>query len=122
MAGILIVDDQPLVRKMTRALLVEYSMPVCGEAEDGKQAVEKVGELRPDLVILDVNMPVLNGFKAAEEIHRIAPSTKIAFFTVADAPYARYALTVGPALGDAFVSKSDAETELIPTLKRLLAV
>jgi len=61
-------------------------MEVCGEAENGKQAIEKVKQLKPDLVLLDINMPVMNGVQAAYEIRRIAPSTKIIFFTIHDSP------------------------------------
>jgi CheY-like chemotaxis protein len=57
-------------------------MHVCGEAKDGKKAVEKVKTLNPDLVLLDINMPVMNGIQAAFEIRRISPGTKILFLTV----------------------------------------
>jgi DNA-binding NarL/FixJ family response regulator len=93
-------------------------MPVCGEAADGKQAIEKVRELKPDVVVLDINMPVMNGIEAACEIHRIAPATKILFFTINGFPEA---VAASRLLGvDGFVSKSAAGTDLIPALKRLL--
>ncbi len=94
-------------------------MEVCGEAENGKQAIEKVKELNPDLVLLDINMPVMNGVQAAYEIRQIAPSTKIAFFTIHDSPE-----TMGAArlLVDGFVPKSAAGTMLIPEVKRLLEI
>ena len=79
---ILIVDDYPTARKTVRSLLVWHHMDVCGEAENGKQAIEKVKQLQPDLVLLDINMPVMNGVQAAYEIRQIAPSTKILFFTI----------------------------------------
>ena len=65
---ILVVDDYQLARKTIRSLLNWHSMKVCGEAENGKQAVEKVKKLHPDLVLLDINMPVMNGVQAAYEI------------------------------------------------------
>ena len=73
----LVVDDYQVARKTIRSLLNWQSMRVCGEAENGKQAVEKVKELNPDLVLLDINMPVMNGVQAAYEIRRIAPSKKV---------------------------------------------
>jgi DNA-binding NarL/FixJ family response regulator len=93
-------------------------MQVCGEAENGQQAVEKVKELHPNLVLLDINMPVMNGVQAAYEIRRIAPSTKIIFFTIHDSPETMAAARV---IGvDEFVPKAAAGTELIPAVRRLL--
>ena len=82
LAGMLIVDDYPLARTTMRGLLGWHEMHVCGEARDGKEAVEKVKTLNPDLVLLDINMPMMNGIQAAFEIRRISPGTKILFLTV----------------------------------------
>jgi CheY-like chemotaxis protein len=89
-----------------------------GTPTNGQQALEKVKKLKPDLVLLDISMPVMNGLRAAYEIRRLAPSTKIIFFTVdgsGDARMAAHALGV-----TAFVTKSEGP-ELIQTVKRLLA-
>jgi DNA-binding NarL/FixJ family response regulator len=95
-------------------------MHVCGEAENGHQAVEKVKELHPDLVLLDINMPVMNGVQAAYEIRRIAPSTKIIFFTIHDSPET---ISAARLIGvDGFVPKSAAGTQLIPEVQRLLEI
>ena len=113
---ILIVDDQEPARITLRELLGWHGFAICGEAANGKEALEKVRELRPGIVLLDINMPEKNGIQTAYEIRRIAPSTKIVFFTVhnpqdiADAAHA---------IAHAVVSKSEAGTELIPTLNRL---
>ena len=117
MAGILIVDDYPLARSTIRGLLGWHELHVCGEAKDGKEAVEKVQALNPDLVLLDINMPVMNGMQAALEIRRISPQTKILFLTVVGAPEAAAGARL---LADGFVSKSAAGTQLIPELERLL--
>lgn len=116
-SGVLIVDDHKAARTAVRSLLDWHDLEVCGEAENGKQAVEKVKELDPDLVLLDINMPVMNGIQAAYEIRRIAPWTKILFFTVHDAPSFEAATRM---LGHGFVSKANAGTELIPAAKRVL--
>ena len=116
---ILIVDDYPMARKTVRSLLVWHSMEVCGEAENGKQAIKKVKELNPDLVLLDINMPEMNGVQAAYEIRQIAPSTKILFFTVHDTPESMAAAHL---MVDGFVPKSAAGTKLIPEVKRVLNV
>jgi PleD family two-component response regulator len=87
MPAILIVDDYSVARKTVRSLLIWHSLEVCGEAENGKRAIEKVKQLQPDPVLLDINMPVMNGVQAAYEIRQIAPSTKILFFTIHDSRF-----------------------------------
>ena len=115
--GVLVVDDHSVTRNTIRSVLTRHSFPVCGEAENGKQAVEKVKELRPAVVLLDIEMPVMNGIQAAQEIRRISPSTKILFFTI----HKDEALSGIRLRGaDGFVTKSAAGTELIPALKRLV--
>jgi PleD family two-component response regulator len=69
------VDDHLGARITIRELLDWHSFQVCGDAKDGKEAIEKVVELRPDIILLDINMPVMNGIKAAQEIRRISPAT-----------------------------------------------
>jgi DNA-binding NarL/FixJ family response regulator len=117
-ARILLVDDFQRIRSGVRSLLTSEPVEICGEAENGREAIERVRELHPDLVLLDIVMPVMNGIEAAHEIHRISPSTKIVFFTIEDTPEAA---AVARLIGvDGLVPKSAAGTDLIPTLKRLL--
>lgn len=116
---ILVVDDHPAVRATIRMLLEWHSFQVCGEAKDGKEAIERVAELKPDIVLLDIKMPEMDGLKAAREIQRIAPSTKIVFFTVYDSPQLVSAMRV---FSSDFVPKSAAGTKLIPTLNRLAGI
>jgi CheY-like chemotaxis protein len=117
-ARILVVDDYPVVRKTICNLLHSHSLDVCGEAEDGQEAIERVKELQPDLVLLDINMPKMNGIQAAFEIRQLLPATKILFLSVHEcSPEALAAIRV---LGvEGFVAKSDAGTELIRALRRL---
>jgi CheY-like chemotaxis protein len=115
---ILIADDHEAVRRGVRSLLTRDALEICGEAENGKEALEKVRELKPDLVILDVSMPVMNGFEAAREIRRFAPRTKIVLFSVHDSPQI---IEIAKRAGaDAYVLKSAAGTDLKVTVKRLL--
>jgi DNA-binding NarL/FixJ family response regulator len=118
-ARILIVDDHHAARMTIRELLDWHSFQVCGDAQNGKEAVEKVIELKPEIVLMDINMPVMNGVAAAQEIRRIAPSTKIVFLTVQGGPGFK-AGTKPWAHG--FVSKSEAGKELIPTLERIAGI
>jgi DNA-binding NarL/FixJ family response regulator len=80
---VLLVDDNTAVRTLVRKLFaVEADFEVVGEAENGREAVEKAVNLKPDLVILDLAMPVMNGFEAARELRKVVPDTKIILFTV----------------------------------------
>jgi DNA-binding NarL/FixJ family response regulator len=115
-ARVLIVDDHEVVRMGVRTLLAgNPQWEICGEASDGRQALQKVVELSPDLVILDLNMPVMNGFEAATEIRRISPSIKIVFFSMHDTPVT--ARLVG---ANAFVAKTSAAKDLPIILTRVL--
>lgn len=113
---VLIVDDHEVTRMAVRALLSEHSFEVCGEGKDGKEAIEKVVELHPDIVLLDISMGTMNGLVAAEEIKRIAPATKIVFLTLNDGPGF---VKVARAWAHGFVSKCDAGTKLIPALNQI---
>jgi DNA-binding NarL/FixJ family response regulator len=81
--SILIVDDNPVLRRCLRHL-VEHNEAwnVCGEAENGQIAVEKVSQLTPDLVILDLQMPVMGGLEAARRINLASPHTIVVMFTM----------------------------------------
>ncbi len=80
---ILIADDSALIRHSIRSCIEQNSdWEVCGEAENGNVAVEKVRELHPDVVILDFSMPGMNGLEAARQITRIAPHTAMLMLTL----------------------------------------
>jgi DNA-binding NarL/FixJ family response regulator len=75
---ILIADDHEAVRKGVCTILsAREDVEICGEAENGKEAIEKAHALKPDLVILDITMPVLSGFEAAREIRKTLPQVPI---------------------------------------------
>ena len=113
---ILIVDDLAIVRSGIRSLLREHSFRVCGEAAEGREAIEKTRELKPDIVLMDISMPGMNGVRAAYEIRRVAPATKVVFLTVHNLP--AVALSTRR-WADGFVSKAVAGTQLIPLLNSL---
>src|ERR1700722_14151802 len=72
---VLIVDDSAAIRRELCSEFTRRGFIVCAEAENGRQAIEKVYERLPDLIILDLSMPVMNGLDAAPELRRIAPKT-----------------------------------------------
>jgi DNA-binding NarL/FixJ family response regulator len=113
---LLIVDDHEIVRKGVRTLFANNdSFEVCGEAENGTEAILMIPLLSPDVVVLDLTMPGMNGFETATKIRSIAPSIKIVFFSVHEIPST--ARWVG---ADAFVSKSSPLQELAFTVSRVL--
>jgi len=116
---ILIVDDHELLRRGVEVILTANSLgEVCGEAENGEEAVRKVQELKPDLVILDVSMPVMNGLEAARQIRRIAPSTKIVILTMHDSLQIMDAAHEAGA--DAVLVKVEAAAKLAETVRNVL--
>src|ERR1700737_833482 len=83
---ILVADDHEIVRRGLVSLLKSHpGWDVCGEARDGREAVEKVKELGPDIVILDIGMPNLNGLEAARQMLHNNPQSKVLILTIADA-------------------------------------
>jgi DNA-binding NarL/FixJ family response regulator len=80
---ILIADDDPAIRRLLRRLIENHDdWSVCGDAGTGEDAVEKVSHLTPDIVVLDLAMPQMNGLQAAREISRNAPETPMLLLTV----------------------------------------
>lgn len=81
-ARILIADDHEAVRRGLRSALMGAGWVVCGEASNGSEAISKAMELKPDLVLLDVSMPVMSGIEAAPRILNSAPKVKVVVFTM----------------------------------------
>jgi two-component system chemotaxis response regulator CheY len=74
---ILIVDDAAFMRMMIRDILTKNGFEVCGEANDGVQAIEKFKEVHPDLVTMDITMPEMDGIHALKEIKKLDPNAKV---------------------------------------------
>jgi CheY-like chemotaxis protein len=79
---VLIVDDNATVRRMIRQQIETAGLEVCGEAVDGLDAIDKARALKPDLIILDLSMPRMNGIDAARELSRICPGVPILLNTM----------------------------------------
>jgi DNA-binding NarL/FixJ family response regulator len=113
---ILVADDHNLVRAGLTALIARLpDMEIVGEAPDGRQALRMVRDLAPDLVLMDIAMPGLNGLEAAERIHGIQPQTKIIILSMhANEEYVAQALKAG---ASGYLLKDAATAELEMALK-----
>lgn len=108
---VLIADDHAVVRQGLKALLEsEASCTVCGEAASGREAVQLAAKLKPDVAILDVSMPSLNGLEAARQIRKSAGRTEILILTMHDSEQLAHALLSAGVLG--YVLKSDVPRDL----------
>ncbi|HYT22988.1 MAG TPA: response regulator transcription factor [Candidatus Polarisedimenticolia bacterium] len=117
---LLIADDHEIVRRGLCALLKSHAeWEVCAEAGDGREAVEKAQQLKPDIVILDIGMPNLNGLIAARQILRIRPDQKILILTITDEEQVVREVLEAGARG--FVLKSDAARDLVAAVEALQA-
>jgi PAS domain S-box-containing protein len=116
---ILIADDHEMLRRGLRAMLeAEVDWEICGEAASGQDAIDKTIALSPDLVILDINMPVLNGLAAVRQILRNRPQTKVLMFTVHDSDQTIKEIQAVGAHG--YLSKSNASGDLMRVVRELL--
>ncbi len=119
MINVLLVDDQTIVRQGLRSLLsLESDIVVVGEAADGAQAVDMVQRLSPDIVLLDVRMPNMDGLEALRRIKRLAPKVSVIMVTLYDNPdYLLEAVAAGAA---GYILKDASRQELIRAV-RLIA-
>jgi len=118
-ARILVADDHELVRDGLRGVLgMHADWEVCAEAVDGREAVERVKELRPDVAILDYSMPQLNGLEATRQICAAVPETEVLILTMHDSEALVREVLAAGARG--FILKSDAGRVLIQAVESLL--
>lgn len=116
---IVLADDHEVVRQGVRRFLeTQPSLEICAEAANGQEAVEKTLSLKPDIVILDLSMPVMNGVEATKQIRQLVPSAKIIIFSMHD--FAQLAETVKQAGADAYVSKSSQVDKLYEAIRNVL--
>lgn len=115
MPRVLIVDDHALIRRGIQNILRPFpEWQLCGEADNGNDAVRMAGELEPEIIIMDVSMPGLNGIEATRAICKIQPKMKIVLLTLHEsAELVRNAFRAG---ARGYLLKTDAEQELVRAL------
>jgi len=116
---ILLVDDFAGWRQTVCSMLaMKPRLQVVGEASDGAEAVQKAVELKPDLILLDIGLPTLNGIQAARQIRKLVPESKIIFLSQESSPeIIEEAMNVG---ASGYVVKSMAGTELLTAVEAVL--
>jgi DNA-binding NarL/FixJ family response regulator len=114
---ILIADDHEVIRRGIVKILQSRAGIECAEVGNGKEAVGKAVELNPDLILLDLSMPVLDGFSAAREIRQRLPDLPILFFSIYDT---KEILNKARSMGEGMVLKDQAGTTLLEAVDALL--
>jgi len=117
---ILLADDHVMLREGLRSLVsAQADIEVVGEADDGRDAILKARELRPDVVVMDISMPELNGIRATEQLQDCCPGTKVLVLTAYDEEgYLRQLLDAG---ASGYVLKKAAAEELVKALRAVAA-
>jgi two-component system, NarL family, response regulator NreC len=114
---VLLADDHALIRQGLKALLETQGFQVVGEASDGQESLHLAEKTRPDVAILDISMPVLNGVDAARQLKKISPNVKIVLLTQHDEDqYVTEALRVG---AKGYVLKSQAANDLVQAIREV---
>jgi len=114
-----VADDSDAVRRVVHTYLAERDFDVCGEAVDGKDAIEKARKLKPDLILLDVAMPRTNGIEAASVLKDMVPGVRIVLFTMYSEAVARTFPRNGLAV-DAVIDKAQGVSSLAECVQRLI--
>ena len=115
---ILLADDHDGIRRRVRSALEDAGFDVCGEAANGQEAVRRTKELMPDLIVLNLSMPIMNGLEALPQIAKLVPSAKVLIFTMDDGDELRSEALRRGAHG--FLSKSSPLGELVEGIEKLL--
>ena len=115
---VLVADDNPYIRKaLCRLFEAEADYDLCAEAENGKRAIELALQCQPDLIILDLSMPVMNGLDAARELKRLMPDVPIILFSLHD-----QALTTNSGLQNLPVDQIVSKTDISALMKHVRAL
>jgi len=116
MPTVLVVDDHAFIRRGVRSILEPFpEWELCGEAENGQEAIQKAAELRPTIVIMDVSMPILDGIAATVAIKKSHPQTHVILLTLHNSRELLSRAFQAGARG--YVLKSDVDAELLKALR-----
>jgi DNA-binding NarL/FixJ family response regulator len=116
---VLVVDDYEPFRQFIRStLLKKPTLQIVGEASDGLEAVQKAEELKPDLILLDIGLPTLNGIEVARRLRTLAPESKIIFVSQESSLDVMQSALSSGAWG--YVVKAKAESDLLAAVKAVL--
>lgn len=117
--SVLVVDDNPTIRRLLCELFTrEGDFDVCGEAENGREAIEKAQLLHPGLIVTDLSMPIMNGLEETRILKTLMPAVPVVIFTAHADPFvSKEAVAAGVS---AIVSKSESVLVLIATARSLL--
>jgi DNA-binding NarL/FixJ family response regulator len=115
---IMIVDDHDLMRRGIKGLLQSHpNWEICGEAQTGREAVTKAEQLKPDIVILDISMPDLNGVEAAKRIRKVSPNTEVLILSAHYSDQLIREIVEAGARG--YIIKSDSDRDLVIAVETL---
>ncbi|MDD5301821.1 MAG: response regulator transcription factor [Elusimicrobia bacterium] len=114
---VFLVDDHPLVREGVRSFLTNHSIAVVGEAGDAKEALRKVKKLAPDVVVLDVNLPSIDGGELARRLRRLIPKTKLVAFSMHSSE--AYVVKMARCGVQGYVTKDQPPLDLVEAIKHV---
>jgi DNA-binding NarL/FixJ family response regulator len=114
---IFLIDDHPTVRAGTRLYLTTHALTVVGEASDAPEALRKVKKLAPDVIVLDVNLPSMNGWELAPRLLRLVPKSRIIAFSIHSS--AEYVLRMAQCGARGYVMKDQPTAELLKAIQQV---
>ena len=114
---VFLVDDHPIVREGVRSYLTNHSISIVGEASDAKEALRKVKKLAPDVIVLDVNLPSIDGGELAVRLRRLVPKTKLIAFSIHSSE--EYVVRMARCGVQGYVTKDQPAGELLEAIKHV---
>ena len=114
---VFLIDDHPIVRDGVRAFLTSRSIEVVGEASDAPEAFRNVRKLAPDIIVLDVNLPSMDGWEVARSLRRLAPRSRIIAFSIHSSE--EYVVRMARCGARGYVMKSQPTEELLDAIRQV---